>query len=184
LLVPVSSRTISAALLLGLTTALVVGCSSSDPETDVPAGSASPTSVAEADPVLVREAEQICASARADLTTLGEDVELDPSLPDPVREGLVRPGARIYARQGELFRELTNRIEPTPAVSTYIGYFEIIDTLLNARLRVGEPGGPVKAEAQPLEARFQAVAGEQSAAATAAGLPGCAYEVTDAIFGS
>jgi hypothetical protein len=175
-------RVVSAAPILILVTALSVGCG----DGDAGPGDAGPSAnaTAEPDPDFVREADRICTRTRQELVTLGDEVTLDTTAADPLLEPLIRPGTRILSQQADDFRELTRGTEPDEAVSTYTGYFEIIDALLNARLRVAEPNGPAEGDAQPLEARFQSMAAEQADAARAAGLQACAFDVTDAIFGS
>ena len=58
----------------------------------------------------------------------------------------------------------------------------MLDALLNARLQVGQPGGPLATDARGLESRFQAMAAEQAEAAITAGLSECAFDVTATIF--
>ena len=90
----------------------------------------------------------------------------------------------IYAGRPSSSASSPAGIEPTDAVAHLHRLLRDHRHPPNARLRVGEPGGPVETDAQPLEARFQAMAAEQAEAAPAAGLPGCAFDVNDTIFGS
>lgn len=159
------------------------GCSPSSNDAD-PAATETPST----EPVgpsseFVAGADDICSDAESQFTALGKDPEFPDNATDPVREGLVRPAARIYAEQAEALRGLADRLAATPDVATYFDYFEVIDTLLQARLRVGEPGGPDSGEAHELELRFQAMSQEQSEAATTAGLSACAIDVPALLLG-
>lgn len=158
-------------------TVALSGCSGDDSPTE-------PAPSPQASSELSGAAGALCAQARADLTALGDDVELDPSVPDPLLEGLVRPGAAIYARLAEDLRALVDDTDPPASVATYLGWFEVLDAIITARLAVGEPGGPAQSETRALESRFQAASTEQAAAATAAGLDECAFDVTSTIFAS
>ena len=74
-------------------------------------------------------------------------------------------------------------IESDELVTAYLGYFEVIDAVLQTRLRVGEPDGPSLDDRRELEGRWAAFSSEQSSMATAAGLPECAFDVTKTVFG-
>lgn len=171
-------RWVAAAALL---VAVTGGCTSGDanPETEPAAPSARPS------PELVEAAGRVCVDAKDELTALGASVTSGAAGqgPDPLMETLIRPGTSIYQRQADEFRTLIGRLDPTQAVETYLGYFEIIDALLNARLLVGQPGGPAIGDARSLEARFQVMATEQAQAARDAGLSACDFDATDIIFG-
>jgi hypothetical protein len=131
-----------------------------------------------------REAGRTCAAAEQEFASLADDLVTAPNDPDPLATALIRPGAEIYARLADDLRALQDE-DPQPAVvGTYLGYFEIIDALLAARLRVGQPEGPSMSDRQQLEARYQRVAAEQVVAASDAGLPDCAFDVTQTISGS
>lgn len=163
-------------------TAVLSGCGGVDGD----APDAVPTSSApeETPPELVRAADELCTEARAELTRLGDEVDPDPSVPDPLLESLIRPGAEIYARLAEKMRALTAPGVTTESVATYVGYFELLDAVVNARLEVGQPNGPQVSETRSLEARFQSISSEQAIAATAAGLDACSFDVNETIFAS
>lgn len=160
----------------------ISGCSddAAGPEPDA---APSTSKVADVDPELVQESEGICATTRDEFAELGENVDIDTTVLDPLGQAVIKPGAAIYARQGEQFRELTDRVTPTPALRTYVSYFEVIDAILSARLRVGAAEGGSSEGANAFEARFQAVAAEHAVAATAAGVPGCGFDAFETIFG-
>jgi hypothetical protein len=139
-------------------------------------------SVATASPEFEREADRICTDAEQEFASLGDDLTSAPDDPDPIATALIAPGAEVYAGLADALRALDEEDPQPPTVGTYLDYFEIIDTLLAARLRVGQPGGPAMGDRVELEARFQRVAGEQVGAASKAGLTACAFDVTEVIF--
>lgn len=161
--------------------ASAVACAEDDAPDDTRTSTA-PAASASAE--FEREAGRICAAAQEEFASLAEDLATAPNDPDPLAAALIRPGAEIYAKLADDLRTLQQEDPQSALVGTYLGYFEIIDTLLAARLRVGQPEGPTMADRQQLEARYQRIAAEQVEAASGAGLPRCAFDVTQTISGS
>lgn len=160
---------------------LLSGCSD---EAEPELAASAPADQATTSTDFAREAVRICTDAKQEFESLADSIDADPDDADPLLEALVRPGALIYARQAERFRELEAAGPTTELVTAYLDYFEVIDALLNARLRVGAAGGPPLEDRRELESRFEAMANEQAAVAAAAGLPECDFDVIATIFGS
>lgn len=131
-----------------------------------------------------RRADVICADAANQFKALQRRFATQP-LADNVDPGvgltrqLIVPATRIYAREAERMRALPPSSEDSEALDTYVGLFDVIETLLAERVRVGL--AMKLAETRPLEIEYQNVAAEQAAIARDSGLDGCAFEPVDII---